>query len=51
MVLKGWSQPLPDWIVKAISSGTVLVYFDEKSNAELLKGTALDPNNTIVNFL
>lgn len=50
MQLKGWSKPLPPWLVEAIENGEVLVYLDEKNQIELLKGSVVNPFGIKVTF-
>jgi len=50
MTLKGWSNPLAQWIVNAIAEGKLTVYYDKKTNCELLKGMATNPFGIIIEF-
>lgn len=51
MQLKGWSHPLPQYIVDAIKDGKIIVYFDEKNDCELLKGEVVNPFGMLIRFL
>lgn len=48
MLLKGWVNPLPDWIVKALESGQLQV--KQAKDHEYLVGTATNPQGTIISF-
>ena len=51
MHLKGWTNPLPQWIVDAIKEGKIKVWYDQKNDCELLKGEAVNPYGIVIAFL
>jgi len=50
MHLKGWAKPLSQWIIDAIENGKYIVYYDKKCDAELLKGSAVNPFGVVIEF-
>lgn len=49
MTLKGWTKKLPEYIVKAIKNGTIIVC--QAKDYEYLKGEIVNPEGTKISFL
>lgn len=52
MHLLGWSQPLPEFIVTAVQSGTLTVYTEtiKGQTYQFLRGTVQSPYGYLVEF-